>query len=236
MDYFSDTLTSLLHTGHLETLPSQGMHVGSNEKSISSKKEPEAATYLEVFSDRKTCILCFTGFFFQYVYCQMSIELSSLPPEKNLFSHHFCRDSFANANVLLVLGELMGGDDDDGGPKRSAIPLIAGAIVTAQITMAAATLAGDRLTEIGIGRKPLFTAALLSLPIRCALIIWLQDKGDAFLLATQVLDGIGGGLFGLIHPYLIADITFGTGRFNVISAYLSTCLRKLPQSSPNFFC
>jgi hypothetical protein len=125
--------------------------------------------------------------------------------------------SFANANVLLVLGELMGSDAENGGPRRSAIPLIAGAIVTAQITMAAATWAGDRLTLTGVGRKPLFLAGLASLPVRCALIIWWKDSGDAFLLSTQVLDGLGGGLCGLVHPYLVADITFGTGRFNVLS-------------------
>ena len=128
-------------------------------------------------------------------------------------------DSFANANVLLVLGELMGGDDDNGAPKRSAIPLIAGAIVTAQVTMAVATWIGDRMTNTGVGRKPLFMTGLLSLPIRCALIILLKDAGEVSLLATQVLDGIGGGLLGLIQPYLVADITFGTGRFNVVSTF-----------------
>jgi len=111
----------------------------------------------------------------------------------------------------------MGGHDEDGSPKRSAIPLTAGAIVTAQLTMAIATWLGDRLTEMGVGRKPLFMAGILSLPIRCALIIWWKDAGEAYLLSTQILDGIGGGLLGLIHPYLVADITFGTGRFNVIS-------------------
>jgi len=30
------------------------------------------------------------------------------------------------------------------------------------------------------------------------------------------LDGLGGGFFGLIHPYLVADQTFGTGRFNLV--------------------
>lgn len=126
--------------------------------------------------------------------------------------------SFANANVLLVLGELMGaGDDEDGAPRRHAIPLIAGAIVTAQVTMALATWAGNRLTIFGVGRKPLFMAGLVTLPIRCALVIWWKDAGDAWLLSTQVLDGLGGGLCGLMHPYLVADITFGTGRFNVVS-------------------
>lgn len=60
--------------------------------------------------------------------------------------------SFANANVLLVLGELMGGDNDDGSVKRTAIPLIAGAIVLAQCTMSIATYAGDELTKVGWGK------------------------------------------------------------------------------------
>lgn len=125
--------------------------------------------------------------------------------------------SFANANVLLVLGELMGGDNDDGSVKRTAIPLIAGAIVLAQCTMSITTYVGDELTKRGVGRKPLFLACLLTLPIRCALIILWKDAGEAYLLSTQILDGIGGGFFGLLHPYLVADITFGTGRFNVLS-------------------
>jgi MFS family permease len=113
----------------------------------------------------------------------------------------------------------MGGDDETGAPRRSAIPLIAGAIVLAQLIMAVATYVGDRLTLRGVGRKPLFMAGLLSLPIRCALIIFWKDAGDSYLLSTQILDGLGAGLSGLIHPYLVADITFGTGRFNVLSEY-----------------
>jgi Na+/melibiose symporter-like transporter len=96
-----------------------------------------------------------------------------------------------------------------------------GAIVTAQITMALSTYMGDRLTQFcNVGRKPLFMLGLVTLPIRCALIIWWKDQGDMYLLSTQLLDGVGGGLCGLIHPYLVADLTFGTGRFNVVS----TCL------------
>lgn len=104
-----------------------------------------------------------------------------------------------------------------------AIPLIAAAIVTAQITMAATTIIGDRCTRMGIGRKALLLVALISLPIRCALIILWKDAHEAFLLSTQILDGIGGGLFGLLHPYIVADITFGTGRFNVIMGLSASC-------------
>lgn len=120
--------------------------------------------------------------------------------------------------MLLVLGEMMGHDKETNEKNgRNAIPLVAGAIVTAQITMAAATYVGDKLTGRGVGRKPLFLAALVCLPLRCALIIRLKDAGDAALLSTQIFDGISGGLLGLVQPYLVADITFGTGRFNVLS-------------------
>ena len=58
------------------------------------------------------------------------------------------RCSFANANVLLVLGELMGEDEEDGRVSKTAIPLIAGAIVCAQVTMAIATVAGITGTAV----------------------------------------------------------------------------------------
>lgn len=119
--------------------------------------------------------------------------------------------------MLLVLGELIGGDNDDGSVKRTAIPLIAGAIILAQGTMSGATVFGDRMTKSGCGRKPLFLAGLITLPIRCALIIFWKDAGDSWLLSTQILDGLGGGFFGLLHPYLVNDIAFGSGRFNVLS-------------------
>ena len=109
--------------------------------------------------------------------------------------------------------------------SRTAIPLTAMAIVTAQLTMAIATKLGDSCTKHGVGRKPLFMAAIMCLPIRCALIIFFDEINAShfYLLSTQILDGISGGLFGLIHPYLIADITFGTGRFNVIMGVSASC-------------
>ncbi|KAL7462744.1 hypothetical protein ACHAXS_003118 [Conticribra weissflogii] len=167
----------------------------SMEHSSCQIVEEEVSSYRSVFFDRKTIVLCLTGFFFH----------------------------FANANVLLVLGELMGGDNDDGSVKRNAIPLIAGAIVLAQFTMSGATYFGDSMTKNGWGRKPLFIAGLLTLPIRCVLIIFWKDAGDAHLLSTQILDGLGGGFFGLLHPYLVADITFGTGRFNVVMGLTASC-------------
>jgi MFS family permease len=55
------------------------------------------------------------------------------------------------------------------------------------------------------------------------LIIFWKDAGDTYLLLTQILDGLGGGFFGLLHPFLVADITFGTGRFNVVMGLTASC-------------
>jgi len=161
---------------------------------------PIAFSYIEVMSEPKTLILCLTGFFFH----------------------------FANANVLLVLGELMtlnenNNDDDQGGISQSVIPLTAGAILLAQATMSIATIIADKFTKRGIGRKPLFIAALITLPLRCALLVYWKDAGNTYLLSTQILDGLGFGFISLIHPYLIADITFGTGRFNLIMGMTASC-------------
>eukprot|EP00980_Cylindrotheca_fusiformis_P001880 scaffold429_cov114-Cylindrotheca_fusiformis.AAC.7 len=166
----------------------KGLFKGDDEK-LTPTDVPEASSYMTVFSDRRTLVLCLTGWSFH----------------------------FANANVLLVLGELMDRQGDDGAPRRSAIPLIAGAIVLAQATMSVATVAG-----------------LLTLPLRCALVIMWQDWGDSWLLSTQILDGFGGGFFGLLHPLLVADITFGTGRFNVVMGLTESCFG-LGATMSNYF-
>ena len=114
-------------------------------------------------------------------------------------------------------------DDDEGGTGRNAIPLTAGAILLAQATMSIATIIGDKFTNNGVGRKPLLLAGLTTLPLRCALLIYWRNAGNAYLLSTQILDGLGGGFIGLIHPYLVADITFGTGRFNLIMGMTASC-------------
>lgn len=102
---------------------------------------------------------------------------------------------------------------------RLTIPLIAVAIVLERVIMALTTWIGDKMTMCGCGRKPLLIAGLISLPIRCALLILWRHSGNEWLLSTQILDGVGAGLFDLIVPYLVADITFGSGRFNLVSKY-----------------
>lgn len=36
-----------------------------------------------------------------------------------------------------------------------------------------------------------------------------------FLVSVQILDGVAGGIFGVLSVLMVADLTKGTGRFNV---------------------
>jgi MFS family permease len=85
-------------------------------------------------------------------------------------------------------------------------------ILAAQVVMVPMAVLVARKADAW-GRKPLFLAALLILPIRGAL--YTLSDNPAWLIAIQCLDGIGAGLFGALFPLIVADLTWGTGRFNV---------------------
>jgi MFS family permease len=63
------------------------------------------------------------------------------------------------------------------------------------------------------GRRPLLLLGFAALPLR-ALVFSLTT--DPFLLgAAQILDGISGMALGVLTPLIIADLTMGTGRYNL---------------------
>jgi MFS family permease len=92
-------------------------------------------------------------------------------------------------------------------------------IVAAQFVMVPMAMLVGAKADVW-GRKPLFLAALLILPIRGA----LHTVSDApyWLVGVQLLDGIGAGIFGAIFPVIVADLMRGTGRFNVAQGAIIT--------------
>ena len=72
------------------------------------------------------------------------------------------------------------------------------------------------------GRKPLLLIAFSVLPVR-GLLYTLTSK-VALLVAIQVMDGIGAGIFGVVSVLVIADLTRGTGRFNLTLGAISTAV------------
>ena len=72
------------------------------------------------------------------------------------------------------------------------------------------------------GRKPLLLIAFMVLPIR-GLLYTLTDNVTA-LVAIQILDGVGAGIFGVVSVLVIADLTEGSGRFNLALGAVTTAV------------
>ena len=70
------------------------------------------------------------------------------------------------------------------------------------------------------GRKPLFLVAFGVLAARGALYTLSNDAW--WLVGVQALDGVGAGIFGALFPVVIADLTKGSGRFNVAQGAVAT--------------
>jgi hypothetical protein len=67
-------------------------------------------------------------------------------------------------------------------------------------------------------RKPLLIADFAAVPLRSILCAVFDQPG--ILLATQVLDGIGGGLLDILVPLILADIMRGSGHYSLARGML----------------
>lgn len=113
---------------------------------------------------------------------------------------------FANAAMLPLVGQKLALQN-----KNLGTSLMSACIVAAQIIMVPmALLVGRKANDWG--RKPLFLAGFLILPLRGVLYTFSDDP--YWLLGVQLLDGIGAGLYGALFPLIVADVMEGTGRFN----------------------
>jgi MFS family permease len=111
-------------------------------------------------------------------------------------------------------------------------------IVVPQIIVALLAPWAGRRAE-SWGRRPLLLIGIGVLPIRAVLFTLITDP--AFLIAVQALDGISGTVLGVLTALIVADLTHGTGRFNLaqglvgaisgIGAALSTTLTGLVAGS-----
>jgi MFS family permease len=120
----------------------------------------------------------------------------------------------ANAAMLPLVGQKLALAD-----RNIGTSLMSACIVAAQVVMVPmALLVGAKADAWG--RKPLFLAGLAILPIR-GVLYTLSDNG-AWLVAVQLLDGVGAGIFGAIFPIIVADLMRGTGRFNVAQGAILT--------------
>lgn len=121
----------------------------------------------------------------------------------------------ANAAMLTSVSQLLARTVG----KDQATSLTAACIVAAQLVMVPMALLVGRKADAW-GRKPLFLAAFAMLAVRGALYTVSRDPW--WLVAVQALDGVGAGIFGALFPVVVADLTRGSGRFNVAQGAVAT--------------
>jgi predicted MFS family arabinose efflux permease len=123
---------------------------------------------------------------------------------------------FANAAMLPLLGEMLG--ENRG---RSSMLFMTACVVTTQLVVT--TLAGPvgRLASRW-GRKRLLLVGFGVMPLRG--LLYTLTHNTVLLVAIQLLDGIAAVVFGVVSVLVIADLTKGTGRFNLAQGAIATAV------------
>ena len=121
---------------------------------------------------------------------------------------------FANAAMLPLAGEELARSR----PQAAALEMAA-CIIAAQAAMVPmALLVGHRADRWG--RKPIFLIGFAALPLRG--LLFTVAHAPWALVTVQLLDGVGAGIFGALFPVVIADLTEGTGRYNLAQGVAAT--------------
>lgn len=121
---------------------------------------------------------------------------------------------FANAAMLPLVGQKLALVNRDLGTTLMSVCIVAAQLVMVPVAM----LVGHKADVWG--RKPIFATALAVLALRGAL--YPLSDNPYWLVGVQTLDGVGAGIFGALFPLVVADLTKGTGHFNVSQGAIAT--------------
>lgn len=121
---------------------------------------------------------------------------------------------FSNAAMLPLVGQKLALANPALGTT-----LMSACIVAAQLVMVPVAIVVGKKADVW-GRKPIFAVALAVLAFRGAM--YPLSDNPAWLVGVQLLDGIGAGIYGAMFPLVVADLTRGTGHFNVSQGAIAT--------------
>jgi MFS family permease len=120
----------------------------------------------------------------------------------------------ANASILPLVGQTLARTEGHWSPL-----VLSGFVVAPQIIVALlAPWVGQKAETWG--RRPLLLVGLAVLPIRSAFFAFVADPAP--LVVVQALDGLSGATLGVLTALVIADVTKGTGRFNLAQGLVGT--------------
>jgi MFS family permease len=120
----------------------------------------------------------------------------------------------ANASMLPLAGEELAYSKE----AFSSL-IVAALIMVPQLIVAImAPWTGRRANTWG--RRPLLLVGFAALPIRALVFAWTTNP--TILIAAQILDGVSGTMLGVLTALIVADLTAGTGRFNLAQGFVGT--------------
>jgi MFS family permease len=123
---------------------------------------------------------------------------------------------FANAAMLPLLGEMLAK-----GHGRTSMMFMSACVITTQLIVTVMA-SWTSVKASSWGRKPLLLIAFGVLPVRG--VLYTLTHQTVALIAIQVLDGIAAAIFGVVSVLVIADLTKGTGRFNLTLGFVTTAV------------
>jgi MFS family permease len=121
---------------------------------------------------------------------------------------------FSNASLLPLVGQNLGA-----GKSAGDLELMTAMVAAPQIVVAALAPWVGYWSELW-GRKPLLLVALGSEALRAVLFAVVADPSLIFV--SQLLDGVTGSIMTILTTLVVADLTTGTGRFNLTQGMVGT--------------
>jgi MFS family permease len=112
-----------------------------------------------------------------------------------------------NASILPLMAGTLGHSE-----ASSSALVLSALVIVPQILVALWAPWMGRQAEAW-GRRPLLLIGFGALPIRALLFSMITDP--VLLVGVQLLDGVSGTVLGVLQALVIADLTRGTGRFNL---------------------
>jgi MFS family permease len=120
----------------------------------------------------------------------------------------------ANASMLPLAGEAFAYNDE----AFSSLIVTALIMVPQVIVAIMAPWAGRRANTWG--RRPLLLVGFTALLIRA--LVFASTTNPIIFIVAQVLDGVSGTMLGVLTALIVADLTAGTGRFNLAQGFVGT--------------
>src|SRR5439155_7133870 len=104
--------------------------------------------------------------------------------------------------------------------RKQQSELVASALILVPQVMAALMAMGVAKTADQWGRKPILLLGLGAVSVRATLFSVISNPW--ILLPIQLLDGFSAAVVGVMMPLVVADLTRGTGRYNLAQGFAGT--------------